>query len=48
MQFTVLEYRAMHPFRKCLKRVAGLKDVLQIEVFTPHTILVLWPGHDHE
>lgn len=48
MQFAGHESRGIHSFQKGLKHVAGIKDVLQIEVFTPHTILVRWPEHGHE
>ena len=32
MEFAGQERRGIHPFQKCLNHVAGIKDVLQIEV----------------
>ena len=48
MEFSGQERRGIHLFQKRLKHVAGIKDVLQVEVFTPHRVLVRWPEHGHE
>jgi hypothetical protein len=34
--------------QKGLNEVAGLEDVLQVEVLTPHRALVQWLKYDHE
>ena len=48
MLFAGKERRSIHPFQKGLHHVAGLADVLQGEVLTPHTARVRWPEHGHE
>src|SRR5207245_1457774 len=48
MKFTSQERRGLHTVEKGLHHVAGLENVLQVEVLTPHTALVRWPKYAHE